>query len=508
MIRVVHKIASWVIKHRIDTINRLMRYPHEVQRQWFERLVEKGAETEWGRTYGIEVGMTMDQFRERVPISTYEELYPWIERSLQGEADLLWPGKRTWFAKSSGTTNDKSKYIPVTNETLDDCHFKAGQDMLAIYFHNRPDSQLFTGKALSVGGSHDRHPEFKNARVGDVSAVMTENLPSFYELVRTPSKEVALMPDWESKIEAMAKEVMHEDVTCVAGVPTWTMVLINHLFEKMNIKSRNLHEIWPNLEAYFHGGVSFEPYKPQFQSILPGPQMAYMDIYNASEGYFALQNESDRSDLLLLLDHGMFFEFLPMEELGKEHPQTHLLHEVEKERNYALIISNNSGLWRYMVGDTLIFTETDPFKIRVSGRTKQFINAFGEELMVENAEIAISEASQVTQAMVSNYTAGPIYLEGTSKGGHEWLIEFETAPQDLDRFIDTLDQKLQTLNSDYQAKRTGDIALGRPSIEVLPQGTFLHWMKQRGKLGGQHKVPRLANHRKYLESIKELRQES
>ena len=501
MIRMVHNIASWYLKRRMEQVEHFMTHPHQVQQHWFERLIETAHSTKWGKCHGYERGMSVDTFRERTPISSYEALYPWIDRAFQGEADVLWPGKMTWFAKSSGTTNDRSKFIPVTEETLEECHFKAGQDMLAIYLNQHPESKLFTGKALSIGGTHSPHPRLRNIRYGDVSAVMMENLPVFYELLRTPSKEVALMANWEEKIEAMANEAMYEDVTSIAGVPTWTMVLINHMFDKLGLQARNLREIWPNLELYMHGGVSFEPYRSQFEQMIPGGGMTYMDIYNASEGYFALQNEFDRRDLLLMLDYGIFFEFIPLEHVDEEHPKTHILSEVEVGRQYALVISTNGGLWRYRVGDTVVFTQAAPYKLRVSGRTKHFINAFGEELMVENAETAITEACKATGAQVSNFTAGPIYLEGRSKGGHEWLIEFERQPDSLDHFREVLDQVLRDLNSDYDAKRSGNLALHAPRVHSLPQGTFHLWMKKRAKLGGQHKVPRLANHREYLEDI-------
>ncbi len=504
MNRMVHNIASWYLKHRVDQVKAFMERPHDAQLKWFEYLTQRGTHTKWGEEFGYERSITLDQFRERVPISTYEELYPWIERAFEGETDVLWPGKLNWFAKSSGTTNDKSKYIPVTEETLEDCHFKAGQHMLALYLDQHPESKLFTGKALSIGGTHSPHPKAKNIRCGDVSAVMLENLPMFYELMRTPSKSVALMADWEEKIEAMAKEVMYEDVTSIAGVPTWTMVLINHMFEKLGIKSRNLREIWPNLELFLHGGVSFDPYRAQFQQLLPSGTMNYMDVYNASEGFFAVQYDLSRPDLLLMLDYGIFYEFIPLEEVGKDHPKTHVLDEVELNKQYAVVISTNSGLWRYQVGDTIIFTQKDPFLIKVTGRTKHFINAFGEELMVENAEAAITKACQVTGARITNYTAAPIYFEGNQRGGHEWLIEFEQTPDDQTRFEEVLDQTLRDVNSDYDAKRSGNLALDKPLIHVMPVGTFHEWMKQRGKLGGQHKVPRLANNRRYLEEVLEL----
>jgi hypothetical protein len=501
MIQMVHKIASWYLKRRMEQVEHFMQHPDEVQQQWFDRLIADAHATKWGKRHGYTAGMSINDFRARTPISTYEDLYPWINRAFQGESDVLWPGKMHWFAKSSGTTNDRSKFIPVTEGSLEECHFKAGQDMLAMYLEQRPASKLFTGKALSIGGSHSPHPTLRSIRYGDVSAVMMENLPVFYELLRTPSKEVALMANWEEKIDAMANEVMYEDVTSIAGVPTWTMVLINHIFDKLELTSRNLREVWPNLELYLHGGVSFEPYRRQFEQMIPGGGMTYVDVYNASEGYFAMQNDLTQRDLLLMLDYGIFYEFIPLEHLGEDHPPTHTVAEVELERQYAMVISTNSGLWRYLIGDTVVFTQRAPYKIRVSGRTKHFINAFGEELMIENAELAITEASAATGALVTNFTAAPIYFEGEGKGGHEWLVEFERSPDSLDHFREVLDQVLRHVNSDYDAKRQGNLALLSPRLHPLPTGTFFQWMKKRGKLGGQHKVPRLANHREYVEDI-------
>ena len=503
MLRVVHKIASWFLKRRMEQIERFMRRPHQVQDEIFHSLLLKGQATEWGKKYGYQDIRTVAAFQRQVPISSYEQLYPWIEKAFQGQADILWPGKTLWFSKSSGTTNDKSKYIPVTTESMEECHFKAGQDLLSFYLHNKPESKLFAGKSLSIGGSHEARADYPNIQFGDVSAVLTENLPRFFELARTPSRETALLSEWEPKLEAMAKELIYEDVTGIAGVPTWTLVLIHHLMDQLKLSDGNLLNLWPNLELYLHGGVSFEPYRDQFKQLIPSDQMTYLDCYNASEGFFGFQHEFDASDLLLLLDHGIFYEFLPIEFLDQEHPQTHTLEEVEIGRTYALVISTNGGLWRYNIGDTIQFTGKNPFRFKIVGRTKQFINAFGEELMVDNAEHAISQACRATGGVVGNYTVAPIYLEGRSKGGHEWLIEFEKVPSSMDQFRQTLDQSLKQLNSDYEAKRQNDLALVAPLIHILPEGTFLRWMKKRGKLGGQHKVPRLANDRRYVDDIME-----
>ncbi len=503
---VVHKIASWFLKRRIEQIEQFMRYPHETQFLHFKNLVRKAVPTDFGQTYHFDEISSIDSFRDRIPISSYEDFFPYIERAFRGEPNVIWPGKVNWFAKSSGTTNDKSKFIPVSQETLSECHFQAGQDMLGLYFNANPHSKLFSGKSLSIGGSLGVNPENEDIRFGDVSAVIVENLPIFFELMRTPSKEVAMMADWDEKLEAMAAEIVDVDVTCIAGVPTWTLLLIHRLLEMRNVSSHDLREIWPNLELYVHGGVSFDPYRPQFKKLIPYKDMHYLEVYNASEGFFALQNEMDKDDLLLMLDYGIFYEFIPMEHLEEEHPPTHILEEVELGKNYAMVISTNGGLWRYLIGDTVTFTSKYPFKIKVTGRTKHYINVFGEELMVSNAEQALQKACLATGAVVDNYTVAPIFLDshqlnGIKKGGHEWLLEFKTEPHSIDAFGRELDQGLKELNSDYAAKRVGDLAVGPPHLHKLPQGTFYNWMKKRGKLGGQNKVPRLSNSRDYVEDI-------
>lgn len=501
---IVHKIASWFLKRRIEQIEQFTRYPHETQTAHFQHLIHRSHLTSWGRKHGYETNMKVDEFRNRVPISTYEQMYPYIERMLKGESNVLWPGKVEWFAKSSGTTNDKSKFIPVTEESLDECHYRAGQDLLSLYFHVNPQSKMFSGKTLSIGGSHTINKLNEHSRFGDLSAVIVENLPAFYQLMRTPSKEVALMDNWEMKIEAIADEVMNKDVTSMAGVPTWTLILLHRILEKKGIKSGDLREVWPNMELYLHGGVKFDPYREQFKEIIPHDDMNYMDVYNASEGFFAVQDDLNSPDMLLMLDYGIFYEFIPVENLDQEHPKTHTLDEVELGRNYAMLISTNGGLWRYLIGDTVAFTSRYPYKIRITGRTKHFINAFGEEVVVENAETALQEACKQTGATIGDYTAGPIYLEGKNQGGHEWLIEFVNQPSDLNMFTSILDKTLQKVNTDYQAKRSHDIALKSPTVHNLPEGTFYGWMAKRGKLGGQHKVPRLANHREYIEDILEM----
>ncbi|MEZ4687920.1 MAG: GH3 auxin-responsive promoter family protein [Bacteroidia bacterium] len=501
--QIVQKIASWYLSRRVQRIRAFMENPHGTQEEVFNRLVSRGYDTAYGRTHHFDEIREPDDFRRLVPIRNYEALFPWIERAIKGEPDVLWPGRTEWFAKSSGTTNDRSKYIPVTHESFDDIHYKSGRDMLALYLEQKEESKLFHGKALSITGSHEL-VSGADSRAGDLSAVLLENLPFFYEMVRTPSKAVALMDNWEDKIQAMMDEVMHEDVTSMAGVPTWTLVLIHRMLDALGKPDATLLDIWPNIELFCHGGVNFTPYRAQFEALIPGGQMSYLNIYNASEGFFACNDDLSRDDMLLMLDNGIYYEFVPMDELDSEHPHALTLPEVELDRVYALIITTNGGLWRYKIGDTIMFTSLSPYRIRIAGRTKHFINAFGEELMMDNAEQAITAACEATGATIENYTAAPIYFEGKESGGHEWLIEFETAPDDPGLFNQTLDKTLCELNSDYAAKRRGNLALAFPTIRYMPTGTFYAWMKKRGKLGGQHKVPRLCNERRYVEEILDL----
>ncbi len=501
MILLLHKVASWFLKRRMDHVEAFVKAPEETQSRVLQELTQTAAGTIFGRDHGFRDIRHEGDFRNKVPVSTYEQLYAYTEKALTGEADVLWPGKVEWFAKSSGTTNDRSKFIPITADSLEACHFRAGQDMLAIYLHNQPESKLFSGKSLSIGGSHTVNRLNEFSRCGDLSAVLMANLPIFYELRRTPSREVALMAEWEQKIEAMAREVRQEDITAIAGVPTWTLVLLDRLFEMTGNTQRNVLELWPNLELYVHGGVSFEPYREQFRKLIPRGDMTYLDCYNASEGFFAVQDTLQGREMLLMLDYGIFYEFLPMDQIGEPYPKTCLLHEVVLGQQYALVISTNGGLWRYFIGDTVVFTSLKPYRIRVSGRTKHFINAFGEELVVENADTAIAAASRATGAQVADYTAAPIYFEEGKRGGHEWILEFDQEPDNLDTFAHVLDATLREVNSDYDAKRAGDIALGKPTLWVAPRGTFYLWLKNRGKLGGQNKVPRLANNREYLDSL-------
>ena len=496
---IVNSIFTWYMKKRVHQIELFMKYPLDVQEEWFHTLISTAEDTEWGKNYDYSSIETPEQFKERVPIQTYDTLKPFIERMLKGEQNILWPSEIRWFAKSSGTTSDRSKFIPVSEESLQECHYKGGKDMLSIFCNNRPNNQILTGKGLVLGGSHQINQLNDNSFCGDLSAVLIKNLPMWAEYYRTPDISIALMDNYEEKIEKMAQATIQENVTNISGVPTWTIVLAKKVLE-ITGKS-NLMEVWPNLELYFHGAVNFKPYKSQFQELIPSEDMYYLETYNASEGFFGIQDQVYSDELLLMLDYGIYYEFLPLEDLEKEGAKTLSLGEVELHKNYAIIISTNGGLWRYMIGDTVQFTSLSPFRIRITGRTKHFINAFGEEVIIDNAEQAISQACQQTGAVFKDYTACPIYFKGEEVGGHEWIIEFDQQPDNFEKFVDVLDQTLREVNSDYDAKRFKDMALRRPKVHNAPQNTFYNWLKGKNKLGGQHKVPRLANDRKYVEEI-------
>lgn len=495
---IVNSIATWFIKKRMHQMDLFIKYPHDVQDELFGNLIDDAKYTEWGKKYGYESINNQEEFKKRVPIQDYDSLKPFIERMLRGEQNILWGSEIKWFAKSSGTTNDRSKFIPVSQESLEECHYKGGKDLLSIYCNNRPDAQIFSGKVLTLGGSH-QVTQNGDTYYGDLSAVLLKNLPIWAEYLRTPELAITLIENYEEKIEKIAQATIGVNVTNMAGVPTWTVVLAKRLME-ITGKS-NLLEIWPNLELYVHGAVNFTPYREQFKKLIPSDRMYYMETYNASEGFFGIQDQSNSEEMLLMLDYGIFYEFLPMENFGEENPKTLGLSEVELDKNYALIISTNGGLWRYTIGDTIKFTSLSPFRIQITGRTKHFINAFGEEVIVDNAEKALVKACGETGAIIRDYTAGPIYFQGNNAGGHEWIIEFEKAPSDIELFTHVLDNTLRDVNSDYDAKRFNDMALRKPKVHIAPEGTFYNWLKKRGKLGGQHKVPRLANERKYIEEI-------
>ncbi len=476
-----------------------MEHPFESQDLVFQNLIQTASVTEWGKNFKYSTINNFDEFRKRIPVQDYDSLKPWIQRMMKGEQNILWPSEIRWFAKSSGTTSDKSKFIPVSAEAMEECHYKGGLDLLSTYCFLNEDTKIFSGKGLIIGGSHQISNLNSLTSYGDLSAVLLQNMSFIAQLHRTPDLSIALMDEWEQKIEALAQSTLKEDVTNISGVPTWTLILIKRLFELTG--KNNLRDIWPNLEMYVHGGVSFTPYREQFKSLIKGDGMSYYESYNASEGFFAFQFGKKDEDLLLHLNNGIFYEFIPMSELGKEFPKTLLIDEVKPNENYALVISTNSGLWRYMVGDTIKFTSIKPFRIKVTGRVKQFINAFGEEVIADNTDNAIAYACHETGAVVSDYTVAPVYLTYDNRGCHEWLIEFEKEPRDIKLFTEKLDANLRSLNSDYDAKRYKDIALKEPTVQVLPKNSFYNWLKKKGKLGGQHKVPRLSNDRIYVDDI-------
>jgi len=500
----LNDIMVFFMKRRAERIEHFKTYPVEVQHQVFHELIVAARYTDWGRKYKYDTIQTIKQYQERVPISSYEDIYPSIERVLQGEQNVLWPSDVEWFSKSSGTTNARSKYLPITPESLEECHYRGGRDVMTLYAQNRPETLVFEGKGMSIGGSLHHNPFQENgSMVGDVSAVIMQNLPAWAEFLRTPPLEVALMDKWEDKLEKMAQICGQENVTSILGVPTWTIVLLDRIMEAHN--ATHMLDIWPNFEVFIHGAVAFQPYRELFaKKYFPAEKVTYMETYNASEGFFAIQDDlAHPGEMLLMLDYGTFYEFVPVEEWGKAFPRTLTIDEVELDKNYALIISTNSGLWRYQIGDTIKFTSKYPFRIKVSGRTKHFINAFGEEVIIENADAAITYACEHTAAVINDYTAAPVYMEDGKKGRHEWIIEFGQMPNDWTHFCHLLDARLREINSDYDAKRYKDLALLPPLMHCVPKGTFYQWMGKRGKLGGQNKVPRLSNEREYLEGLLE-----
>jgi len=504
----INSILTWVMQKRIHQIELFIKYPNEVQEELFKKLITSAKGTEFGMRYDFSSINSYEQFKERVPVQTYENIFPYIERMMRGEQNILWPSEIKWFSKSSGTTNARSKFIPVSLEALEDCHFKGGKDLLSIYVNNNPDTKLFNGKGLAVGGSHQINELDPTATsyYGDVSAVIMQNLPPWAQFIRTPSLETALMGNWEEKINKLALESAKDNVTNIAGVPTWTILLIQKIVELE--QKNNILEVWPNLEVFFHGAVAFAPYRKLFQSLIPSEKMQYWETYNASEGFFGIQDQRNSEEMLLMLDYGIFYEFIPAEEVDSENPRVIRLAEVELDKNYAMVISTNSGLWRYNIGDTIKFTSKNPHRIKISGRTKHFINAFGEEVIVENAEAAITKACEFTGAVIDNFTAAPIYLDEGKKGGHEWIIEFKVPPSNLEEFTKILDETLRGINSDYDAKRAHNLALIAPKVHSVTEGTFYAWMKRRGKLGGQNKVPRLANSREYVDDILKMMNEA
>ncbi len=497
-------VVSWILKKRKYQIDMFLNHPVEVQNEVLYDLLSEAKNTAFGREYDFKNIRNYESFAEKVPIRQYESIEPLIERNRRGEQNVFWPSKIKWFAKSSGTTNAKSKFIPVSDEAIDDCHMKAGKDMLCLYINNNENTQIFNGKGLRLGGSSAIY-EDNDTYFGDLSAIIIENMPFWADFSSAPSQKTALMSEWETKMDAIVRETVREDITSLAGVPSWMLVLLNRVLEVTG--KDNLLEVWPNLEVYFHGGVNFKPYKEQYDRLIPKKGFRYYETYNASEGFFAIQDRNDSDEMLLMLDYGIFYEFIPMDEFDGENSVAIPLERVELNKNYALVISTNSGLWRYLIGDTIKFTCLKPYRIKITGRTRHFINVFGEELVVENAEDALNVACRETDAQIADYTVAPVFMNGEKSGGHEWLIEFRKPPGNLDRFTEVLDNSLKQLNSDYEAKRYHDMTICMPKVHTARTGLFYEWLKSKNKLGGQHKVPRLSNQREYLEELMQLEQE-
>ncbi len=495
----INSLINWFNVKRIYQIELYREHPHEVQSETLFELLYEARNTEWGKAHRYSEITNEQEFKEKVPLQEYEDVKPFVERLRRGEKNLLWPGEVKWFAKSSGTTSDKSKFIPVTKDSLEDCHVRGLKDIFALYIRNNPDTKVLLGKTLTLGGSHRVNNFSNNSFYGDLSAIIIENVPFWTDFIRTPSSEIALIEEFEEKIDKIIETSLDENVTSLAGVPSWYLVLLKKVLERTGKK--NILEVWPNLEVFIHGGVNFDPYREQYKKIIPSGKMRYMEAYNASEGFFGIQDNPHRDDLLLMLDYGIYYEFIPMSQWGEENPETLSIKDVEVNQNYAMVISTNSGLWRYIIGDTVKFTSKFPYKIKITGRTKHFINAFGEEVIIDNAEQAIKIACNRTGAIVHEYTAGPVFMSDEQKGAHQWIIEFEKEPDELSHFSVSLDNALKTLNSDYEAKRYKNLTLEMPHIVVAPKGTFYNWMKKRGKVGGQNKIPRLANDRRYLDEL-------
>ncbi|MEZ5023127.1 MAG: GH3 auxin-responsive promoter family protein [Chitinophagales bacterium] len=500
--KLLGSIATEYFKFRINKIEKYLQDPIGVQEELFLNLIKVAENTVIGQQYDFKSITSIQQFQERVPVVTYEAFQPFLQRVIDGEQNVTWHSDIKWFAKSSGTTDDKSKYIPVSKEALEECHYRGPRDLMCVYAHNNPNTKLFTGKSLVLVGSQKTHESNKSIQYGDVSAVMAINQPFVASIFKAPNLSVALMDDWEAKIERIAEETIPKNITNIGGVPTWMIVLIKRILEKTG--KDTLKEVWPNLELYSHGGVNFEPYRETFKELIGDPNLNYYQTYNASEGFFAYQHENEADDMVLALNNGIFYEFIPTGHYDDENPKTCLLNEVEVGKNYAMVITTNSGLWRYKVGDTVQFTSVYPFRVKVSGRTKHFINAFGEEVIIDNANYAIKKACESTGAYVKEFTVAPVYFEGDGKASHQWLIEFEIRPASCDEFMIILDNALKEVNSDYDAKRKKDMALTLPKLAIAREGLFYEWLKLKGKLGGQHKVPRLSNDRKYMEELLEI----
>ncbi len=496
---IINTVAAWFLKKRIHQIGLFVENPHEVQHEWFRTLIARAIDTDWGRKYNYADIVDYEDFCRKVPISYYDDLKPFIEQARSGDYDVLWPGRIRWFAKSSGTTNDKSKFIPVSEESLEECHYKGGKDMLAFYYRNFPDSTLLNGKAIGVAGSS--HPDQKGDQdsfVGDLSAILMNNLPLWAHITKTPQLSVALMENWDEKVNLIASHTINDDVRLISGVPSWMLVILRKVLEMSG--KQYINDVWPNFELVVHGGVSFKPYQKQFAALFNRP-VNYLEVYNASEGFFGVQDSPDRDDMLLMLDYGVFYEFITLEDLEAQNGNTLRVSEVSLGVNYAMIISTNAGLWRYVIGDTVVFTSLKPYRIKITGRTSSYINVVGEELMVNNADKAIENACSHTHSVIKEYTAAPFYDENGTPIRHQWLIEFDVAPADLEYFCHVFDTSLRAANSDYEAKRYNDMILQAPMLTVLSENTFLRWLKAKGRVGGQYKIPRLSNSRQILEEI-------
>ena len=494
---IINSLITWRLKKRFHQMELFLKFPHEVQKDCLSNLLDKAKDTEWGKRYDFVNINSHEDFMSKVPLQDYNSIKQDIQRTREGQQNIFWPAEIKWYAKSSGTTEDKSKIIPVGEDSLFECHYKAGKDMLSIFCNWYPDTKVFTGKTIMMGGSSQIDPHGNGSFTGDLSAILISNLPFWVVRQQAPEKEIVLMGNWEEKIEKMATNVIHEDITSISGVPSWTQVLFERVLKKTGAK--NLHEVWPNLELYIHGAVNFGPFKDRFKEM--APNLRYLEIFNASEGFFGIQFEKDASDFLLMLDYGIFYEFIPQSDWEMENPKVIGLKEVKLNEQYALVISTNAGLWRYQLGDTIEFTSIEPYRVRITGRTKHFINAFGEELMIDNAIKAIEVACEKTGAVINDWTAAPKYLGKNENGCHEWVIEFEKEPNSLGYFTELLDNALKSLNSDYEAKRFNDMILGPPQIISVPKKTFYNWLKSKGKLGGQNKVPRLFNERTFVDSV-------
>lgn len=476
--------------------------PEALQEAVLRHLLERGSNTEYGRNHLLSPKNSYEEFSKNVPINTYEELKRDIDRMRHGEADVLWPGQVQLYAKSSGTTNDKSKFIPVSAEGLHDIHYQGGKDVVTFYLRNNPNSRLFDGKSLILGGSHSPNYNVDGSLVGDLSAILIENINPLVNLMRVPRKRTALLSDFEVKRDRIAQECLHKNITNISGVPSWMLSVLVRVMELSGKK--HLEEVWPNLEVFFHGGIAFTPYRSQYEQLITSSKMHYMETYNASEGFFGIQDDPTDRSMLLMLDYGVFYEFIPLEEVGRPDATVVPLEGVEIGRNYAMVITTSCGLWRYMIGDTVEFTSKRPYKFIITGRTKYFINAFGEELIMDNAEKGLAYACEKTGAQVLEYTAAPVYMDKNAKCRHQWLIEFSKDPDNLERFAQALDEKLQELNSDYEAKRSHNVTLQHLEVVKAKEGLFNDWLKQKGRLGGQHKVPRLSNSRKNMDELLEM----